>query len=167
MRPFLFLVAISMAMGLTCACRQPAQRGSAQPREEEANRAARVSPVAEREGIASFSAEIAQLDDNGFSEFLDEYTGETVYLDLSINQAEFQGGQERDFAFFTIYDDCPEDLTEDEKPNGSKCEGTQYLVPKQALKRDGDAYRLTGTFRPGQKSGPNQGLFSVRLDPQP
>ena len=142
---------------LLCGCRQPAQH----PQSEQ------TATVADREGIPSFTAEIVQLDDGGLSEFLEENAGETVYLDITIPQKEFQGRQERDFAFFTVYEDCPEDLNEGEQPNQAKCEGTEYRLPRRAMKHEGDRYKLTGTFRPNEKSGPNHGLFSVKLDPQP
>ena len=147
-------VFITVATGLLlCGCHQPAQH---QPE---------AAAVADREGIPSFTVEVMQLDDGGLSEFLEENAGEPVYLDVTIPAKEFQGGQEHDFAFFTVYEECPEDLNEGEKPSQAKCEGTQYLFPKQALKRDGGLYRLTGTFRPSEKSGPNQGLVSLKLDP--
>jgi len=142
---------------LLCDCRQPAQQ--AQP--------GQTVNTADREEIPSLTAEVMQLDDGGLSEFLEENAGETVHLAVTIPQKEFQGGEERDFAYFTVYEDCPEDLNEGEQPNRSKCEGTEYLLPKRALKHEGDRYKLTGTFRPHEKTGPNQGLFSVKLDPQP
>jgi hypothetical protein len=145
---------------LFCGCR--GQSGRPQP---ESSQPSSATTVADRDGTSSFAVEIAQLDDGGLSEFLEENVGETVYLDLSIPAGEFQGGQQRNFAFFTVYEDCPEDLDTNEKPNGSKCEGTEYILPKQSLTRQGEDYRVTGYFRPSEKSGPNQGMFSVKLDP--
>jgi hypothetical protein len=147
---------------LLCGCRQAVQH----PQQESA-RPAGETQVADRGEIPSFSAELAQLDDGGLGEFLDDNAGETVFLDVTIPPGDFQGGQERDFAFFTIYEDCPEDLVENEKPNASKCEGTEYLLPKHLLKLEGDDYRLSGYFRSGAKSGPLQGMFSVQLEPRP
>ena len=160
MRPALGAIACAL---LLCACRQPPRPSQQQ---EQSTQAAPETASGSSEDLPSFSAEIAQLDDGGLSEFLDENVGETVYLDLTIPQKEFQGGQERDLAFFTVFDECPEDLNENEKPNQSKCEGAEYLLPKQALKRNrnGD-YKVTGNFHPSEKSGPNQGLFSVKLTP--
>ena len=156
--------AFSMALTgtlLCCSCRQ--QAGHTQP---ESHSPPSTTTVADREGTTSFTAEIAQLDDEGLDEFLEESVGETVYLDLTIPQGEFQGGQERNFAFFTVYEECPEDLDENEKPNGTKCEGTEYLLPKQSLRREGENYRVTGYYRPGEKTGPNQSMFSIKLEPQ-
>ena len=146
---------------LFCGCR--GQVGHSQSESSQPSGAATVSSRVE---TSSFAAEIAQLDDGGLGEFLEENAGETVYLDISIPAGEFQGGQQRNFAFFTVYEDCPEDLDANEKPNGSKCEGTEYILPRQSLTRQGEDYRVTGYFRPGEKSGPNQGMFSVKLDPQ-
>jgi hypothetical protein len=147
---------------LCCGCRQQVVGHT----NRESQGPAATATVADREGTTSFTAEVAQLDDGGLDEFLVESVGETVYLDLTIPEGEFQGGQERNFAFFTVYEECPEDLDENEKPNGSKCEGTEYLLPNQSLKREGENYRVTGYFRPGEKTGPNQSMFSIKLEPQ-
>ncbi len=161
MRPV--LVAFVCALVL-CACRQQPRPGQ----QEQSTRTAPENASDSSDEIQSFASEVAQFDDGGLGEFLDENAGVTVHLDITIPQKEFQGGQERDFAFFTVYDDCPEDLDEDEKPSQSKCEGTQYLLPKQALKRDANQdYQVSGDFHVSEKSGPNQGLFSVKLTPVP
>jgi len=146
---------------LLCGC-----HGQSGRPQQESSQPSSATTVADRDEASSFAVEIEQLDDGGLSEFLEENVGETVYLDVSIPAGEFQGGQQRNFAFFTVYEDCPEDLDANEKPNGSKCEGTEYILPKQSLTRQGEDYRVTGYFRPGEKSGPNQGMFSVKLDPQ-
>jgi len=146
---------------LFCGC-----RGQVEHPQPESSRPSGATTVADRDGTSSFAVEIEQLDDGGLGEFLEENAGETVYLDVSIPAGEFQGGQQRNFAFFTVYEDCPEDLDSNEKPNGSKCEGTEYLLPKQSLTRQGEDYRVTGYFRPSEKLGPNQGMFSIKLDPQ-
>ena len=138
-----------------CACRQ--QNSQQTP----------VPSTAGDEEIPVFANEIAQLDDGGLAEFLEENANQTVYLDITIPQKEFEGGQEKDFAFFTVYDECPEDLRQGERPNRSKCDGTEYQVPKNALVHNQDGYKLMGNFRPTEKAGPDQGLFSVKLTPQP
>ncbi|HEU0122690.1 MAG TPA: hypothetical protein VFQ91_19315 [Bryobacteraceae bacterium] len=109
--------------------------------------------------------------DNDFGEFIDAHTGETVRLDLQWEGGAFQGGSERDFQFFVLFDSCSEELEKGERPAVGNCNGTEYNVPVDdgavRLVETNGAWRLRGDFVPSEKTGPLQGLFAVQLEPVP
>lgn len=107
--------------------------------------------------------------DNDFGDFIDEHAGKKVKLDLQWAPGAFQGGAESDFGFFVLFDSCAEPLEKGEAPSVGNCNGTEYNVPKvdgkPALAEAGGVWRLRGEFTVGEKTGPQQGLFAVELEP--
>jgi hypothetical protein len=117
-----------------------------------------------------FKGTVGQLDlDSGFSDFLEHQEGAVVELDVVIPKSEFQGGTEKDFDFFDVFDTCDEVLKEGETPSVPRCQGTDYNVPKvqgrSALTQERGSYHLRGRFLVSKRTGPLQGLFSVQLQP--
>ncbi len=119
-------------------------------------------------GPPKFSGATGHLDhENGFLDFLDQNAGHLVQLDVSIPNAEFEGGEEAAFAFFVLFETCSEELTKDEKPSVANCQGTEIHVPKAAVKREGNTWRLRGQFEPSEPTGPLQGMLAINLRPAP
>ncbi|MGC4048881.1 MAG: hypothetical protein QM757_05085 [Paludibaculum sp.] len=113
---------------------------------------------------------VEQLEVNsGFSDFVEHQEGSVVLLDVVIPKSEFQGGSEKEFDFFDVFDTCDEVLKEGETPSAPRCQGTEYNVPKlqgrSLLVLEGNSYRLRGRFLVSKRTGPLQGLFSVQLQP--
>ena len=106
--------------------------------------------------------------DSDFAEFVDAHAGEKVRLDLQWERGAFNGGQEKEFQFFVLFESCAE-LEKGEQPSVGNCHGTEYNVPKRdgkALLSEHDGtWRLRGEFEPGERTGPLQGLFAVELQP--
>lgn len=106
--------------------------------------------------------------DNDFAEFVDAHAGEKVRLDLQWERGAFKGGSEKDFQFFVLFESCAE-LEKGEEPSVGICHGTEYNVPKRdgkaMISETGGAWRLRGDFEPGERTGPQQGLFAVELTP--
>lgn len=106
--------------------------------------------------------------DNDFAEFVDAHAGEKVKLDLQWERGAFNGGQEKEFQFFVLFESCAE-LEKGEQPSVGTCHGTEYNVPKRdgkpLLSEQNGTWRLRGEFEPGERTGPLQGLFAVELQP--
>lgn len=109
--------------------------------------------------------------DSDFGDFVDANEGKAVRLDLQWEPGAFQGGTEKEFQFFVLFDSCAEPLEKGEGPAVGNCNGTEYNVPrldgKALITQDGGRWRLRGVFTPGEKTGPQQGLFAVALEPAP
>lgn len=125
---------------------------------------------ASQDKAASFRAKFSAGGlDSDFAEFLDDHAGELVKLDLQWERGAFRGGTQDEFQYFVLFDSCAEKLEKGEKPEVGNCNGTEYNVPKQdgkaLLTEEGGTWRLRGTFEPGERSGPLQGLYSMTLDP--
>ena len=132
-----------------------------------AQRATAIEPKLPR-----FAASVGQLDQaDAFLKFIDSHDRQTVALDLAIPSDEFEGGEESQFSFFVVYDDC-DNLPEGQKPNQSFCTGVEYNIPHtagapHALVEDAGVWRLRGRFRIEHAPGQQQGLMSVNLVPVP
>lgn len=119
-----------------------------------------------QEATPAYQAKFAkgQLDDD-FGEFVDKHEGQTVRLDLQWEPGAFQGGSD----FFVLFETCAEPLEKGETPAIGNCNGTEYNVPKKngraVLTQEGGRWRLRGLFTPGERTGPQQGLFAVPLEP--
>ena len=130
-----------------------------------------VQPLAHQElKLPAFTGTVGHLDrGDPFLKFIDAHNRETVSLDLAIPRDEFQGGDETEFSFFVVFDDC-DNLPKRKKPSQSYCTGVEYNIPHAAgaapaLVEDGAVRRLRGKFRVEHAPGQHQGLMSVNLFP--
>ena len=117
-------------------------------------------------GPPKFAGATGHLDhENGFLDFLDTNAGHIVQLDVTIPNAEYQGGEESNFAFFVLFEACSDETAKGEKPSIVNCQGTEIHVPKASIRREGNSWRLRGQFEPGEPTGPRQGMFAINLRP--
>jgi hypothetical protein len=116
-----------------------------------------------------FAGVVGQLDDdNGFTDFISAHAGKTVDLDITITDKDFEGGQESEFGFFVVFDNC-ENLPEGQRPAVGPCTGTEYNIPRTAgagvFVQEAGRRRLRGRFKVTDAGGPRQGLFAMELGP--
>ena len=108
-------------------------------------------------------------DGAGFVGFINGHTDKAITLDIHIPSASFDGGQEKAFDFFVVWDGC-NNLPDGQKPSSAFCTGTEYNISKTAsgvsrLVKDADGWRVRGRFKVVDAGGPLQGLMAVRLEP--
>ena len=119
---------------------------------------------------ARFAGAVGQLDDdNGFLNFIRKNFDKTVNLDVTIGNDAFEGGDESEFSFFVVFDEC-HGLAENEKPKALNCSGCEFNIPRKAgapsvFVREGNLRRLRGRFHVIDGGGPLQGMFTVKLYP--
>ncbi|MFK4074184.1 hypothetical protein ACI2KX_10835 [Ectopseudomonas khazarica] len=100
-----------------------------------------------------------------FSNFIAANDDGLVYLDIQIDEDEFQGGESE----FTLFEEAYETIGSGEKPSVFNSTGTSYQI--NIADSAGDAvsyihrgfYHLRGYFAVVGCSGPNQGLMSCLL----
>ncbi len=112
-----------------------------------------VGPVAGSPNSGTqFSGTVGQLDEgSGFVEFISGHEDKTVTLNIRIPAASFDGGHEKEFDFFVVWDDC-DNLPEGQKPSNIFCTGFEYNIPKLAggaspLAKDTNGWTLRGRFK--------------------
>jgi hypothetical protein len=117
--------------------------------------------------LPSFTGVVGQLNaDHGFMEFVRQHeSGGPVSLDLKIPDSQFYGGEETEFSFFVVFDDC-ENLPSGQAPSQTYCTGTEFNLSHWKFAREDGFRRVKGTFQIGPEIGPHQGLISVSLDPR-
>ena len=133
-----------------------------------------VDPVPETSAplaVASFSGVVGQLEAGSrFMTFLEaRETGEKIDLDVTLDG--FDGDATGPATWFIIWQSC-EGLKTGENPNSMACTGTQIVIdgpviPASGLSISAGQAMLKGDFLIKNWTGPNQGLMSCILQPQP
>jgi len=143
------------------ACSTPPEEATAPP----------PAAQASDEGRPFFLGQAGQLDAaKGFVDFIAAHEKEIVRLDVTIEEADFDGSLEGD-TYFVLWDECDE-LEPGEAPSSMKCSGWSYAfetpdppVPESTLQLFRGAYRVEGYFAVVGCSGPHQGLMGCTLRP--
>lgn len=116
------------------------------------------------EGVLSSIEDYKKL-----SDFIGENEEGIVFLDLTMDDENFQGSTDEPNPYFVAYEECFEDLEEGEKPSYFKCVGTEFSVHISHVLGScffywqRGFYRLRGYFVITGYSGPYQGLMACNL----
>ena len=121
--------------------------------------------------IAPMSADIAE-----FVDFLTSHPNDIVELDVMVTLASLDDylrvdGDDRTTWHLALYDQCFNPLAPSEPPNALDCGGYSLVFLNESVGTSGVGlhrgamYRIFGYFSVGPLAGPNQGIFSIPLDP--
>lgn len=129
------------------------------------------SDSSSRPAIPKFEGAVGHLDEGTkFVDFIYGNQSKIVFLDIYIQEEQFDGDLEEPNAYFVIFDDCDE-LPSNETPSTSACTGVEYNINNTGKSTDygfyysRGVYKLHGYFAITGVDGPHQGLMGVGMKP--